>query len=231
MQSELQSIQTAVTALEDAYQAVFEVAHIGMTTDQIDAVIEQRLASHGAKLPEKRATSTPFVVAADGLPPKLRINRVPLERDKLWAMDTSVHVDGCWADLGRYAWFGSLPQHIGEAHNRLLARQELIAHAIRPGMGMDEIYKVIPPGPRFEIHRIGSEPHLMPFCGDVIPAVTEKMDQSVAQGLVYETGQVICIELWAGMVGGIEDMYRVEVDGVARISSSQRCIREIKVDD
>lgn len=226
---ELKAAKAAILALEDAYQAVFAAAHVGMTADQIDAIIEQRLASHGARLPDKRATNTPFVVDQAGVEPKLRMDRVPLERDKLWAMDTSVTLDGYWADLGRYAWFGSLPKETADAHQALLDRQDAIARAIRPGVGMDVIFKSIPDGPGFEVHRIGHEAHQLPFCGNVVPSVTKQMDQSVRDGLMFEEDQVICIELWAGLAGGIEDMYQVASDGVVRLSSLPCGIREIAI--
>jgi hypothetical protein len=53
------------------------------------------------------------------------------------------------------------------------------------------------------------------------------MEESIRQGLVFEPGQIICIELWAGLAGGIEDMYRVEEDGVVRVSTLPRGIRAI----
>jgi len=217
----------AIEALEDAYGAVFAAARVGMTADEIDAILSERLRTHGTDLPPDRVETTPFVVEEGGIGPKLRRNRAPLEEGKLWGMDNSICVDGRWADLGRYGWFGRVPSDLAEAHGRLPARQDEIAAAIRPGVGMGEIYRSLGPGPAFEMHRIDTEPSMLPFCGDLMAQVREQMARSVAQGLVLEVGQSICIELWDGLAGGIEDMYRVEAHGAVRISTLPRQIRAI----
>jgi len=217
----------AIEALEDAYEAVFAAARVGMTADEIDAILSRRLADHGTALPPNMVATTPFVVEEGGVGPKLRRNRAPLEEGKLWGMDNSICVDGRWADLGRYGWFGAVSAELTEAHGRLLARQDQIAAAVRPRVGMEQIYQSIGPGLAFEMHRIGASPSMLPFCGDLIPVVREQMAQSVEQGLVLEVGQTVCIEQWHGLSGGIEDMYRVEAHGAVRISTLPREIRAI----
>jgi Xaa-Pro aminopeptidase len=224
---EYQGVVKAMRGLEDGYDAVLAAGRVGMTAQQIDAILEERLAGHGGSFVAGK--STPFVVDARGVPPKLRLNRVPLEEGKLWAMDNSVCVDGWWADLGRYGYFGPVPDELAVAHGKVLKRQDEIARAIVPGVGMDEIYRSIGPGLGFEVHRIGSAEHLLPFCGDLIAKVRLEMEQSVREGRVFEAGMVICIELWAGLMGGIEDMYRVESGGAVRMSRLAREIRAIKV--
>jgi Xaa-Pro aminopeptidase len=93
---------------------------------------------------------------------------------------------------------------------------------------MRQIYESIPPGLGFEVHRIAEEPNMLPFVGDLMPSVTEEMDLSDEQGLTFEPGQVICVELWHGHMGGIEDMYVMTETGLERIS---RLPREIRVID
>src|SRR5690606_9172158 len=104
-----------------------------------------------------------------GIGPKLRRDRVPLETGKLWMMDNSVQVGGYWADLGRYAWFGLLPDALRQGYQEIVDRQEQIAAAIRPWRTMGEIMEEIPPGLGFEVHRIGREPSMLPFCGNLMP--------------------------------------------------------------
>jgi hypothetical protein len=92
---------------------------------------------------------------------------------------------------------------------------------------MDKLLQAVPPGPGFEIHRIATEPSMGPFCGNLMPSVVKETEESVRQGLVFEPGQVICIEIWAGLAGGIEDMYKVETNGVIRLSTLSRTINVI----
>jgi len=225
---EWQCIARAAQALEDAYSSVFAAARPGMTADQIDEILARSLRAHGGELPADKTRSTPYVVDPQGAPPKLRVNRAPLVEGKLWGMDNSIVVDGHWADLGRYGWFGPLPAGMARAYQQLVDRQDQIAAAIRPGVPMGELFRAVPDGLPFEVHRIGREPQLLPFMGNLLAGVTENMRQSDRQGLVFEPGQVICIELWVGLQGGIEDMYRVDEDGVSRISRLPREIRVIQ---
>lgn len=226
---EEQKIRQALAALEAAYEAVFAVARPGMTAEEIDAIQASVLENYGGVLPRDRLHNTPCVIEEGGIPPKLRRDRVPLAAGKLWMMDNSIHVDGWWADLGRYAWFGSPPPDLLHAHQKILERQDEIAAAIRPGLSMDKIMASVPAGLGFEVHRIGREPGMRPYCGNLLPGVVREMEASIHQGLVFEPGQIICIELWAGLAGGIEDMYRVEEDGVVRVSALTRTIRALPV--
>lgn len=221
---EWRAIKQAVDALEDAFAAVFREAHIGMTAAQIDTVVDITLAKHGALRPRDRFLNTPCVIDASGAGPKLRKDRVPLEAGKLWMMDNSIVLNGFWADLGRYGWFGRPPRSLLDAYQRIIDRQDEIAACMRPGVPMDELLRSVPPGLGFEIHRIATEPSMRPFCGNLMPSVIRETEESVRAGLVFEPGQVICVELWAGLSGGIEDMYRVDGKGVTRISTLPRVI-------
>ena len=171
---EYERIKKAVEALEDAYRAVFAAARVGMTATEIDAILSERLEDYGAELPVGKTGNTPFVVDEGGVPPKLRKNRIPLEKDKLWAMDNSICLDGYWADLGRYGWFGAPPEKLVKAYQRVVDRQDEVAAAIRPGVSMDEIFLSIPDGLDFEVHRIGKEPNMLPNCGKLIPDVPKR---------------------------------------------------------
>lgn len=197
-----------------------------MTATEIDAILSSRLQAHGGVLPANRLHNTPCIIKEGGIPPKLRRDRVPLEAGKLWMMDNSVHVDGYWADLGRYAWFGQLPDSLSQAYQQIIDHQDQIAAAIRPWLSMAESMDAIPQGLGFEVHRVGREPSMLPFCGNLMPSVVQHTEESIRQGLVFEPGQILCIEIWAGLAGGIEDMYRVEHEGVMRISTLHRQIYE-----
>ena len=224
--TEYEGCLAAMAALEDAYEAVFAAVRVGATAEEIDRVMLGRLAAHRAEMKPPR--STPFVVAANGTPPKLRLNRVPLRAGALWAMDNTVRRDGFCADLGRYGWFGALPPELRLAHQAVLDRQDAIAAEARPGRGMRSIYDALPHDLPFEVHRIASEGNMLPTTGNATAGVLTALDESDRRQLVFEPGQVICIEIWAGLSGGIEDMYQVEDGGVRRISTLPREIREMK---
>jgi Xaa-Pro aminopeptidase len=216
----------AAKALEDAYRAVFAVARAGVTADQIDAVLRERLAACGAEL--KPSGISPFVVAEGGAPPKLRINRVPLERGRMWAMDNSISCNGYWADIGRYAYFGDVPADLHRAHSRVLDFQDAIAAEVKPGRKMGDIFRALPREMPFEVHRIATDASMDPFCGNTTKGVAEGMARGDAAGLTFEVGQVVCVEIWAGLSGGIEDMYLMESSGVRRITTLPREIQVIR---
>jgi len=225
--SEAEPCRLAIVALEDAYQAVFSAARVGMTAEEVDAILRARLAAHQAEL--LPSSSSPYVVAEGGAPPKMRLNRVPLRAGALWGMDTTIRRLGYCADLGRYGYFGPVPAALQEAHRQVLARQELIEQAIRPGRSVRMIFEAVPHDLPFEIHRIGTEGNMLPMCGNATKAVLQAMAESERAGLTFQVGQVICIEIWAGLKGGIEDMYILEAEGVRRLSLLPREIRAVRV--
>jgi len=225
MSSDLRGCTSAMDALQRAFEAVFAAAHEGMTAEEIDAILVRELTARGAEL--IRQSNTPFVVDENGALPKRRLDRIPLQRGKLWGIDNSVRLGGYCADLGRYGYFGAVPKSLSQQHATVLAHQEAIAKAVKPGRLMDEIFRDSPQDLPFEVHRIGPEPSMAPFCGNAVKGVLDAMAQATREKHVFQPGQVICVEVWAGMKGGIEDMYRVEPDGLVRISTLPRGIREI----
>ena len=225
MPADAEGCRLAMEALEDAYRAVFAAARAGMRAEEVDACLRARLAAHGAELPP--SGSSPFVVAAGGAPPKLRVNRAPLSRGSLWGMDNTVRRAGYCADLGRYGYCGQLPDELARAHRQVLDRQDAIAAAIRPGRRMRETYDSLPHDLPFEFHRIATEGNMLPTGGNATVGVRKAMEQSDREGLAFEPGMVICVEIWAGLSGGIEDMYLVESAGVRRMSTLPRPIRVV----
>ena len=109
----------------------------------------------------------------------------------------------------------------------MLERQDFLAAQVMPGRPMDKIFDACPKDMPFEIHLIATDHNMKPFCGNAVPNVLNAMAASVKQGLTYQPGQVVCVEIWAGMMGGIEDMYHVTENGLERITTLPREIREI----
>ena len=213
----------AMEALEEGYRAVFAVAREGTTAEEIDATLTRHLQPRGIEI--RKGASTPYVVAPEGRPPKLRVNRVPLQRGKLWGMDSNVFGGGAWADLGRYGFIGQPDDLLLRLYQEVIDRADWIASQVRPGRPMEEIAAAIPPDLPYEIHRIGADQTMMPVCGNATAKLADGMARSRLEGLTYQVGQVVCIEIWAGLRGGIEDMYVVDSRGLVRMSSLPRTIQ------
>lgn len=220
----IQSIQRSATVLEDAYREVFASAEPGMKADDIDAIIQKAVEAAGGIFSPSEIT--PFVVTEDGCGPKSRINRMPLAANQLWGMDYTINIKGFKADIGRYGYFGKPPENLLDSHQSILNRQDEIAAAIRPGIPLKEIYDAISPdGELFEVHAIGTEEDEEPVLGNLMLVVTETMEKCISKDRRFRAGQVICIELWCGLSGGIEDMYIVEENGLRKMTMLPRKIR------
>ncbi len=225
-EAEYENVTAAMEAMEEAYRAVFAAAREEMPIEEIDTILMKTAQAFDAEV--LRMDCNPFVVSPDEAPPKLGLTRAPLKRNAFWGMDHQVRRKGYFADLGRYGYIGDLPDSLAEKHSRVLARQELVAAAVLPGRSMKEIFRSCPHEMPFEVHRIGRQPNMLPMCGNATRGVLEAMERSEREGLVFEVGQVVCVEVWAGLSGGIEDMYLVEPAGLVRISTLPRGIHVVR---
>ncbi len=217
--SEADRARAAIEAMEAAFRAVFAKARPGTTAQEIDAIEREALAKFGVELLPERTRLSPFNVDPAGEGPKLRLNRRPLEVQRLWGIDFLIERDGFWADLGRYGWFGKVPANVASNFQKVVDRQRQVASAIRPGVPLLKLFEEAGEGLPFEVHRIAEEPSMLPFMGSLMPNVREGMEHCDREGITFEPGQVICIELWAGLMGGIEDTYLVTDSGLERLST------------
>ncbi len=208
--------KAAMEALENAYRTVFAVAHEGMTAEDIDTILRENLAPCGVEVLDN--PTTPFVVEEGGNEPKLRIDRAPLQKNKFWAMDNTVRGNGYCADLGRFGFIGTLAAELARDYRSVVKREQALAALVRPRVSMKEIFDACPHDMPFGIHRIATEGNMVPMCGNANEVVSARMEESVQQGAVFEVGHVVCVEVWAGLKGGIEDMYHVGPEGLARMT-------------
>lgn len=220
MQSDYERCKPALDALEDAFRAVFAQAHEGMTADEIDQIIISRAQRHGAEF--KPSKLSPYVVDETGAPPKLRLDRLPLRKGALWGIDCTLSCQGYFADVGRYGYIGAPSEAVKANYQQVLDRQDLLAGLVRPGMSVEELWSLCPKDLPFEVHRIGTGASLRPLCGNSVQGALREMQVSIDEGLVYEPGMVICVEVWAGLLGGIEDMYQFTGEGLSRITTLPR---------
>ena len=221
--SDYDACRRVMEALEDAYRSAFAQAREGMTAEEIDATLLAVLEPRGIGLP--KSSITPYVVGPEGHPPKQRINRAPLQRGALWGMDCNANGGGAWADIGRYGFIGPPDATVLRDYQEVLDLADFMAAQVRPGRPIEDMFAAIPGDLPYEIHRIGEQQTMMPVFGTAVPRLAEKLARCKAEGLTFQVGQVVCVEIWAGLRGGIEDMYVVDAHGLVRMSTLPRGIR------
>lgn len=75
---------------------------------------------------------------------------------------------------------------------------------------------MIPNHPGVDAHRIRLTACQLLFCGNVVPSNIKPFECGVRNGLAN------CIELWTGQRRRIKGIYRIESNGVSRMSSLPR---------
>ena len=207
---EVSGLWRALSANEGGVQRVFDSAREGMTIEEMNATFEAEVRRRGVT---SEVTGTAFVVGDDGVGPKLRSTR-PLARGDLWGMDFQFAVDGFHSDIGRYGVLGAVDGELARRHGAVLALQAQVAKAIMPGETLADAFDLCPKSIAIEVHRIGREVHEPPMFSTV------QDDNDL--GVTVPLGAVLCVEIWAGLDGGIEDEFLVAEDGLRRLTSLPR---------
>jgi Xaa-Pro aminopeptidase len=209
---EIPSLWRALSANEGAVQHLFNVVVPGMTPDELKEAFTKEIRRRGFS---DEVSGAAFVVGAGGVGPKLRLNQ-PLKEGDLWGMDFQFSCNGYYSDIGRYAVLGEPSSERLARHRRILELEDAIAAAIRPGRTIGEALESGLPHPDLQAqaggHRVGLEMHEHP----VFPARDDERDRYAIPGTV------MCIEIWAGLDGGIEDEFLVTGDGLRRLTTLPR---------
>ncbi len=208
--TELAALVRALAASEGAIQRVFDEARVGTTPDQMEAIYAGELRRRGI---DGKVQGAAFVVSEGGAGPKLR-TRAPLKPGDLWGMDLQFAVDGFYADIGRYGVMGTPSPDLVARHTCLLETQQAVADAIRAGETLRRAFERCPAGWTIEVHRIGRKIHMEPMFSTV------KADNNLDVPVI--PGTVMCVEIWKGLDGGIEDEYLVTDRGLARLTTLPR---------
>lgn len=209
---EIPSLWRALSANEGAVQNLFNVVVPGMTPDDLKEEFTKEIRRRGFS---GEVSGAAFVVGEGGVGPKLRLNQ-PLEEGDLWGMDFQFACDGFYSDIGRYAVLGEPSPERLARHGRILELEDAIAEAIRPGRTIAEALESGLPHPDLQPHagghRVGLEMHEHPE----FPAQEEERDHRAI------LGTVMCVEIWAGLDGGIEDEFLVTENGLQRLTTLPR---------
>ena len=209
-ETELAGLWRALTVNEAATQRVFDSVVEGMTPDQMQAIFVAEVRRRGI---DGHVSGAAFVVGKGGAGPKLRTKQ-PLKTGDLFGMDFQFASEGFYADIGRYAVFGPPSADLAARHTRVLETQREIADAIRPGEPIRRAFEKCPDGWTIEAHRIGTDVHMDPMFSTV------KTDNRL--DVIVEVGMVMCVEIWKGFDGGIEDQYLVTERGLDRLTTLPR---------
>jgi Xaa-Pro aminopeptidase len=209
-ETELAGLWRALIVNEAATQRVFDAATEGMTPDQMQEIFVAECRRRGI---DGRVSGAAFVVGEGGAGPKLRTKQ-PLRPGDLFGMDFQFASDGFYSDIGRYAVFGPPSADLTARHSHLLEMQQRIADAVRPGEPIRRAFEQCPPGWTIEAHRVGTDIHMDPMFSTV--KTDNKLD------VVVEVGMVMCVEIWKGFDGGIEDQYLVTERGLDRLTTLPR---------
>ena len=217
----IKRLKLAVAANEAGIKKVMIQVREGMALEKVCSIFSNEVRGHGAK---KCEMGGPFVVDEGGVGPKKRIDNIEkkLERNKLWGVDFTVQYQGYYADLARYGFIGTPPHELLGKYREVIKTQDIIASLIKPGVLVEEVCEA---GKRlfhgYEIHGIGREVHEDPSFGtfDFLREDTKRVKENKVR---FKLNSIICIELWAGFSGGIEDEYIITEEGAQRISTLPR---------
>lgn len=213
---EVDCLQRAVDASDEAFVAVSQRIEPGWTERQVAWEIERYAREHGAE-----SLSFPAIVAAGpwGAMPHAQPRDRPIEGGEPLVIDMGVIVDGYCSDLTRTIVIGEPDAKFREVYDIVLTAQRTAEELIRSGMSGEEAHllahNVIAEtgyGENFG-HGLG---HGVGLLIHEAPRLARMSKETLADGMVVTVEPGIYITGWGGV--RIEDMVVIE-SGKARVMS------------
>ncbi len=217
-------LKLAIAANEAGIREIMSQAKEGMDLGEISSIFSNEVKAHGAIWCPQYGG--PFVVDEKGGGPKKweRSIERKLEKNILFGVDSTVHYQGYYSDLGRYGFIGVPPRELLGKYEEIIETQDTIASLIKPGIFAEDVYEDSRHlSYEYEVHGIGREAHES-FTFGTLPKLREATRRTKEKKIRFKLDSIICIELWAGFSGGIEDEYIIGKKGIQRISTLTRKI-------
>lgn len=220
---EIEALQAAATAGDDAFSALKGIAEPTITESELGwRLIDAMRASGG-----DAATWEPIVAAGPGASvPHYRSGRKPVGSGLL-LMDYGCVVDGYHSDMTRTVWLQGEPdEEMARVYRAVLESQEAGIAAIAPGVtcgSVDEAVREVLRGYGYEKQFLHSTGHGVGLEIHEAPWVRQGNDDEL------RSGDVVTVEpgVYLPGVGGvrIEDMIEVTEDGYRVLTNSHREMR------
>jgi len=221
--NEIELIKSAIAISEAGIEASLRAGREGASLEDICSVFIKTLAEHGAKALKMGG---PFIVKEWGNGPKRAVRgkwETPpttfLQKGDLWGVDFTAQYMGYHTDIGRYGFIGTPTREVLEGYDRVVRAQSSIAGLIKPSMLVSDVYNSIPKEMPFEVHGIDLAVPEEPMFGTATAMVERETEKMIAKKVKFKPNTVICIEIWAGLLGGIEDMYIITAEGAKRLTT------------
>lgn len=225
---EQKTITRAIHLSEEAFVAMKSQLRLGMTENEIAALLEFEMRQRGAS-----GTAFPTIVAIDdnAALPHYHPGSRKLKKGSTLLVDWGARYQGYVSDLTRVHFIGSIPARIGAVYEVVLEAQRVALDVIRPGVTAAEVDKVA----RDVIERAGYGPQFNHRLGHAIGMDVHEppvMGWDNRQPLV--PGMILTVEpgIYLPGVGGvrIEDDVLVTAKGKKLLSSLPKSLADSVID-
>ncbi|MHB8262743.1 MAG: M24 family metallopeptidase [Acidimicrobiales bacterium] len=213
---EIAFLEKSLGIVEHTVSELFGLLHIGMSRLDLTGRAKEIMAANGA------SGVSHVTLSFGGENPELAIDEI-LVGDRLVTLDLGAFYQGYASDNRRYAYTGTPPAVLVQAHEMMVDIVDQVGAALRPGTSESDVFRLAVD--LFNKH------DLDPFfdhVGHHIGLQTEERWLTAASSGTLQTGMVINIELYTPVEGidflGNEETFVIEDSSTRRISQLPRAI-------